>query len=186
MLPVSGGSVALAELLARSPGARIGGVALKAKSPRIAIAPAVASIAPGADESPRNAFASVLGASAGPEGAVPDTLPIGPGGFPTDFTNPVTPTETVSNTPDVTSPGTSTPVVFNPVTPPPVVGTPIIGPVVPGGPPVVTPTTPPTTTPPVTPPTIPGVPEPATWLMLILGFGAIGTSMRTRLRVRMA
>jgi hypothetical protein len=191
-LPLEGGSVALAELLARSPGARVGGVALKAKSLRTAIAPAATSIAPPSKEYPRNAFASVLGTSAGPEEVLPDTSPIGPGGFPTDFTNPVAPGESLAAPPAGTTPGTggAGPGILVPVVTSPGVGTPVIGPGGSGVPPVVAPTqpptSPPTTTTPTLPPTIPGVPEPATWTVMILGFGVIGSALRKRQRVRMA
>lgn len=187
--PVAGSSAAVAELLARSPGARIGGLALKAKAPRVANASAPPSIAPDAGESPRNAFASVLGASTGSEGAIPGTSPIGPGGFPTDFINPVAPSEAAGNTSNDSAPGGEprAPIVFGPVPPPPAVGSPIFGPAGPGTPatPPAISTTPPAETVPVGPLT-PGVPEPASWLMMILGFGVIGQALRTKLRVRMA
>lgn len=47
-----------------------------------------------------------------------------------------------------------------------------------GGAPPAPPETPPTTTTPVTP-VAPAVPEPGTWLMMLLGFGIIGRMVRT-------
>ena len=154
----AGGSAALAELLARSPGERIGAEALKAKQRRAALAPQVASEAP-----PQNAFASVLGASAGPEDAVPGA-PTDGLGFPSDFLAPDAPVSldmppvelaTVPGLPG--SPFAPLPPLLPPL--PDIAGT---GPVV------------------------AGVPEPATWLMLIIGFGAIGQSVRRRSRAAFA
>jgi hypothetical protein len=36
--------------------------------------------------------------------------------------------------------------------------------------------------PPPPPPPMPGVPEPATWAMMLIGFGAMGTMLRRRRR----
>lgn len=194
-----GGSTALAELAARSPGARIGGVALKAKSRRSALAPVASAAAPGG-EAPGTAVASVLGTSAGPEGAVPTSGPIGPGGFPNDFLAPPVPGPLgpVGGVPSGTAPG----IDFGGVPGPQIGGLPIF---VGGGPSGGggggggggTGTLPPddddtpgggTLVPP--PPTpIPGagpIPEPSTWLMLIAGFGFIGGAMRRGGRVRLA
>lgn len=183
LLPAGGGSAALAELLARSPGMRVGGVALKAKQPRASLASVATDDAPAAPgrSSPT---ASVLGAAA-PEGPVPESGTLGPGGFPTDFIGPSVPSP-IAGAPDFGSSGG-----------PGVIGVPIFGGGGGGGG-SVTPT--PTETPPVTPtpnptdgtpvpqptPTtpdvVPGVPEPSTWLMLIGGFGIIGGAMRRRRR----
>lgn len=168
-----GGSVALAELAARSPGARIGGVALKAKTPRLA--PVAA--APGA---PGTAVASVLSAAAGPEGPLAATGPVGPGGFPNEFFAP--PVSDVASPGTPAGPGTAPPIDFGSVPVPPPGGGLII---VPGGPGGTTPTEPPVVVPPG-PPIIPPIPEPSTWLMLIAGFGAIGSAMRRTRRVRFA
>lgn len=174
MMSVSGGSKALAELVARSPGARIGGSALKAKAPRLAVAKPEAGPAAGPGTgAPDTPIASVLGGATGP--AVPGT-----GAFPADF-GPVT-------LPGDSLPGSAIPgepgggFGGNPILPPGGGGGIIIpgnpgggvgnpgGPDEPGGP-----------NPP--PPVIPGVPEPSTWLMLIAGFGFIGHAMRGRRRV---
>ena len=175
----AGASSALAELAARSPGVRIGGVSLKAKTRR-----AAAPVTSGPEVGPESAVASVLGTSAGPEGAVPGIGPIGLGDFPPDFVVPELPTTVVA------PPGADFP-PFD-------FGTPIIpgiggGPIFAGGggggggtggggtggggggtiiPPP--------------PPPVPGVPEPSVWLMLIAGFGTIGAAMRRERRVRIA
>src|SRR5689334_9880016 len=65
---LGGGSAALAELVARSPGARIGGIALKAKAPRSRVAPTAAAAPP---------------ASAGPAlAAAPNPAALGAGTVP--------------------------------------------------------------------------------------------------------
>lgn len=187
-----GGSTALAELAARSPGARIGGVALKAKTPRSALAPVDAGgPAAGGSASPA---ASALGTSVGPEGSVPTT---GPGGFPGDIFAPAVPGA-------LAVPGSGAPAIapgpdFAGVPMPPTGGLPIFFPGVgggggggsgtvpggnetpggqnPGGGAVV----PPGPTPGAGP-----IPEPSTWLMLIAGFAVIGSAMRRSRRVRFA
>lgn len=189
VLADGGGSDALAELLARSPGARIGSVALKAKTPRMAIAPAAGEEPGRGTGLPGNPIASVLGSSPGPEGPVPGTLP---GGFPSDFVAPgPNPLESVPGSP--TASGAPT---FDNISFPGVGGVPIFVPGTGGGgggggtvpgpdePETPTPETPPTELPPppVVPPVVTPVPEPATWFMLIVGFGAIGGAMRQRRR----
>lgn len=176
--PAGGGSAALAEIAARSPGPRIGGVALKAKSIGALMAPGPVAAAP----APGNAVASVLGTSAGPEGAVPGSGAVGPGGFPSDFLTPAAPAE--AGSPGVvSSPPTGD---FGSVALPPVGGLPIFVPgggggggggelaPPPGGGVVVPPG--------------PGgaIPEPSTWLMLIGGFGMIGHAMRRGRQARLA
>ena len=186
--PGGGGTAALAELLARSPGARIGGTALKAKEPRFGLSPVGSGTNPGSDTSPENALASVLGTSAGPEGPIPNTGPTGPGGFPSDFTSPGLPGAIGAG------PGSSSGPDFDigSGSSPSVGGSPFLvgggggsgggggggggggigtnpgggGGVIPGpgG-------------------TIPGVPEPSSWLLLIAGFGIVGHAMRHRRRV---
>ena len=55
-----------------------------------------------------------------------------------------------------------------------------------GGGVVIPPSGPPTTNPPPPPPPPPGVPEPSVWLVLVLGFGVIGRSMRQQRRFSFA
>ena len=166
----AGGSAALAELLARSPGERIGGVALKAKQRRAALSPQASGEAPpgaGGVAPPQNAFASVLGSSAGPEDAIPGAVTEGPGGFPSDFLAPDAPV-------GVASPPIALPSV------PGLPGSPFapLPPLVPPAPEL----------PPGAPDTVPvgGIPEPGTWLMLIIGFGAMGQAARRRSRAALA
>lgn len=180
LLMASGGSTALAELLARSPGARVGGVALKAKERRAGLA-SVASAASPAGAEARAAVtpvASVLGAAATPEGAVPG---FAPGAFPADFVAPGIPVPAAGAPAAGAAPG------FGGVPLPAVGGLPIF---VPGGgggggggttpnPGGGTPVPPPIST---VPGVVPGIPEPSTWLMLILGFGLTGGAMRRRPR----
>lgn len=185
-----GASAALAELAARSPGMRIGGVALKAKSKRAHLAPAAAPAAPAPGARPP--VASVMGVATGPVGAVPGAGAIGPSAFPQDFLTPGP-----SNLPAA---GASPPIGAVGVVPLPPVGSPAI--IVPGGPGgggVIPPgggtlTPPPdggeTVTPPpvvvVPPPVTSAVPEPSTWLLLIVGLGYAGRTMRQRRRAQLA
>ena len=191
-----GGSTALAELAARSPGVRVGGVALKAKAPRLASV----SVAPASGgPSSGSPIASVLG-SAGPEGAIPATGPVGPGGFPSEFLLPAVPGVVGAGGPSASGPSAD----FGTVAFPSVGGLPIFAPGLgggsgggggggvpgtgtqpgtgetPGGGTLVPPTTPPPL------PGVGGVPEPCTWLVLIVGFGVVGGAMRRRGRVRLA
>lgn len=179
LIPGIGGSVALAELAARSPGVRVGGVALKAKKPRMAALPVGEGDDAPAGLGPETPLANVLGTSAGPEGAVPGVGPFGPGGFPTDITNPGSsvPGAPVDQTGGVPG-GPGGPGFGGVFTPP-------IGGGGGGGGVIVTPPNPnPNPEPegpgPVTP--IPGVPEPATWLTMIMGFGLVGHALRRRRR----
>lgn len=188
---LGGGSTALAELIARSPGVRMGGVALKAKAPRAIISPdpATASISGVPAEeaiAPRNAIASVFGTSAGPEGPVVGVIPGSDSPFPSDFVAPAVPTAGLpeSTFPNPVNPG---------VAPFPFLGGigsgggggggPLI--ITPGGPGGTIPGTP-TDQPPVDvppqPPQVGGVPEPQAWALLIIGFGAVGFSMRQKRR----
>ena len=175
---IAGGTDAVAELAARSPGARVGGVALKGKGKDIG--KAIASLAPtkepvssGSSSSappaePATPIASVLGSSPG-EPPVPSAGP-----FPPEFVAPGAPAD-------------NPPTTFTPVPFPPIGGVPIIIPGGPGGPVGPNPPVEPPVEPPVIPPVIPpAVPEPATWLMLIAGFGVVGSAMRRRLRVAIA
>lgn len=185
-----GGSTALAELAARSPGARIGGVALKAKAPRSELAPIAGGAAPGlGGPEGGTPVASVLGASGVPEGAVPSS---GPGGFPSDFLAPGIPDSIGAAAPAVASaaPGG----LFGGVPLPGGGGLPLFIPGGTGGGGGGGGGSPGTGTTPggglVPPPgPTPGagaIPEPATWLMLIGGFAAIGSAMRRSKRVRFA
>lgn len=159
----TGGSAALAELLARSPGERTGGVALKAKQRRAAVAPLAGGPA---EAAPANAFASVLGTSAGPEGAVPAAPAATPGGFPAEFLAPEAPVEALAPPADTgVTPGI-----------PPLPGSPFV-PLPSLLPPLPTPEATGTV------PVVEGVPEPTTWVLLIVGFGAVGQAARRRQRL---
>lgn len=178
MSSVGGGSEALAELIARSPGARIGGTALKAKKPRLALSTPEKGPAAGAG-TPEVPVADVLGGTTGPLGpagsvfppdftslVLPEFAPVGPGGIPGGGG----------------SPGSGTPFF------PPGGGGAVIVPGTPGGggpgtPGGGGPDNPNPGNPNPPPPPVPAVPEPATWLMLIAGFGFIGYAMRTKRRV---
>lgn len=175
----------LAKLVARSPGARVGGAALKAKK-RVVRAPIRTALAT-PSELARPAVASVLSAATPPgifDDIEPSVAPLDL--FPQDFVAPGL-GEAIPDSP----PSGFTPVISNPG------GGPIIVP--PGGgggigggggggtPPGFNPepgpgpNPGPSPTPGPQPTPSPGpVPEPATWAMLILGFGAIGSSMRRR------
>lgn len=200
-----GGSATLAELAARSPGMRVGGIALKAKTRR---APAVGRVArspAGLGEAPAAPMASVL--SSGPGG--PETVP-GLGTFPSDFVQPAAPAAlpVIGGAPGVVpgfAPGPGPVLIGGGGAPVPggggsVVPTPTPTPSpsptpspTPTGTPAPEPTPTPTVTPPVVIPTptptptepVPAVPEPGTWLTLILGFGLVGAALRRR-RIRLA
>ena len=195
----AGASTALAELAARSPGIRIGGAALKAKTKRAKPTSLVKSTSQStAEEAPGlGAPASPpLGAS-GPDGlsSAPATL----GAFPGQVASP-------GETPIVVQPVPIGGVGFVPV---PGGGGVIIGPggggagglpgggtggVIPSPTPTTTPAPAPTPSPtsstpigsPSPTPALPpasAVPEPSTWLMLISGFGFLGAYLRRRRRV---
>lgn len=185
----AGASTALAELAARSPGARIGGIALKAKTKRAAPRALARGAAPaGVASSPGSGapIASVM--SAGPEGplgAAPAGLGTLPGGL-------ILPGTAAAPVPGAVAPVPGGGVGFVPV---PGGGGVIIGPGGGGTPGATTPTpTPtPTVTPPVVVPTpmptpttppVAAIPEPSTWLMLIVGFGFVGRTLRRRRHVR--
>lgn len=103
----------------------------------------------------------------------PGQPPITPPGQPPVTPPAQPPVVTPPGQPPVTPPGQ--PPVLPPGQPPPIVTPPVVTP------PVVTP---PVVTPPVvTPPG--GIPEPATWAMLIVGFFGVGTALRRR-RARVA
>lgn len=183
-----GGSTALAELAARSPGARVGGVALKAKGPSASLAPLSGAAAP-AEPGLGNPMAAVQGASGVPEGPLPTST--GPGDFSGDFAAPGIPA-------DVAGPGAPAATDFGTTSFPGAAGSPIFaggsgggiggggggsGGTIPGG------ETPGggTLLPPVPPlPGVGPVPEPATWFLLISGFAVIGSAMRRSKRVRFA
>lgn len=183
-------STTLAELVARSPGSRIGGIALKAKRQRVA---RVASVG---KDAPRRVAATpaIAGApAAGPGAGAPLTAPPPGTAFPAGTA--VAPAAAgIAPAPGpfggfAGSPGGSGGAFI--VGPGAGGGAPGAGGGAPGadtGPGVsVTPTpTPPavlpTPTPTATVPAISAVPEPATWLTMILGFGAVGASLRTRRR----
>ena len=163
-------SVTLAQLLARSPGVRVGGIALKAKKRRrtsafAESAPARSAVPAGEKLPP---VASVL--SAGPVGEV---VPGTPSAFPADFFPPLA--SAGGGAPG--SSGAIPPTIFPPgpfpggggplIVIPPGGGSPGGGGGIPGG-----------GGNPDLPAPPPPVPEPATWLMMILGFGMVGSRLR--------
>lgn len=168
---VEAGSAALASLFDRSPGARQGGVALKAKARRFAAAspgarrpgrrPAAAAPAPAAATPPDVATAVP------PSIFLPEALPGVGEAIPPIALGPDTPVNGGGG-------------FYNPGFGGGGGGIFIPGPGGnPGGPIVDVPNPPPG------PPPTAAVPEPGTWLMLILGFGAVGAGLRRR-RVRVA
>jgi hypothetical protein len=192
----AGASSALAELAARSPGVRIGGTALKAKTRRVAPA-AMAKPASATPETPVGTgapAASVLGATApqefGPASATFGTTPAEAGVL---GAAPIVAAPAPGGSPGF-APGLGGGAVLigpgggAPVSPGGGVGA--IGPT--PTPSVTTPTPAPTPSPSSTSPisVVPGpaptqpavsaVPEPATWLMLIVGFGFLGGALRSR------
>lgn len=186
VLSAGGGTTALAELLARSPGARVGGVALKAKERRAALAAAPSTPSGPAGASPSAALSPVAGGGTAPEGPIPG---FAPGGVPSDVFPPAVPQLAVAG------PGGDIPTGFGfPTTPIPGAGGGTF--FVPGGGggggggTGITPEPGPGTPTPVPTGPVPGpvapVPEPGTWLMLIAGFGMIGGAMRRRRRFAVA
>jgi hypothetical protein len=89
--------------------------------------------------------------------------------------------------PDAGPPDAGPPVVNPPAPPPPIIipietppDPPVLPPIADGPPELTTPLFTPDDPPPITPPLPGGVPEPATWTMMILGFGVIGAGRRRR------
>jgi hypothetical protein len=123
----------------------------------------------------------------------PPTPPLGPPVTP--VTPPLTPPVTPPGPPPgppVTPPETGQPPVTPPDTPTTTPLTPVPPPVTPPTPPVTPPVSPPIV-PPIeplgppgpSPPRPPGsVPEPASWMMMILGFGMLGLGLRRREEAR--
>ena len=165
-------SAALAELAARSPGMRMGGVSLKAKIRRAAVLP-VADLAPGDAATPARESA------VGPEGSVPTIGAIGPGDLSGVFGAPEIPA--LASAPTVPA---SPSYDFGTSNIPPIGGVAIFG--GPGGGTGGGPGGGGGTILPPPPPVIPGIPEPGLWLMLMSGFGLIGASMRRERRARTA
>lgn len=184
-----GGSAALAELLARSPGARVGGVALKAKDRRSKLAAAPSGLAGPTEAGPGKGAEVMAGAVPGPESAVPAF--VAPGGSPPDVFAPAIPASFANSAAGGVGGGPGFAGVPGPV----LGGGAVFGPGSSGGTGggsggggIVSPS--PGSTPPPTPlPTATGpgvvspIPEPATWLLLIAGFGAVGSAMRRRRHV---
>ena len=109
--------------------------------------------------------------SGGPVGGVPYYPPVVPPVIP-----PVEPpiTQPPENPPPVVPPTVEPPVVIPPVEPP------INPPDNP--PPVIPPVEPPIINPPIEQP--PSIPEPSSWLMMIIGFGSVGVILRERRRYK--
>jgi hypothetical protein len=146
----------------RSPGERVGGVLASLKPRKQA---AIHERALPKMRGPVSPLAGIV--------AAPVIPPIAAAPPETPLYNVVngtpTPVATVAATP---LPGGAPPIVFPGITPLPGGGGGIIFPPVVETPPVI---------PPVIPPTTPGVPEPATWAMMLIGFGMIGRTLRRRL-----
>lgn len=179
------GSSVLSALAARSPGFRVGGIALKSKRRRAALSP-VGEAPAGADEVPETPYASVLSAFSeeGFNTPVLETeIPaIGADMFPRDFlpggdTSPaLSDSVTGGNSPSFIGPigggpggGGGGGIIIPPSTP---TNSPQPEPT------LIAPTPEPTPDRGPPPPPVIPVPEPATWLMLILGFGFVGSRMR--------
>lgn len=154
------------------------------------VGPSGASEPPSAGVVAEQPFATAL-ASLGPGPAVPGFngpsvgSPFGPGvsASPVGFALAEPPVVTPTPTPTETAP-TPTPTPTTSPTPTPT-STPTSGPETPTPTPTPTPTsTPPgpqpTVTPTATPTPVPAVPEPTTWLLMILGFFACGVALRAK------
>lgn len=185
VVPGIGAGAVLAELAARSPGVRIGGVALKAKNSRLAPA-SLGKASPAGAAAPRAPVATVM--SVGPVGAAPVGLAAVPNSiFAPDIVLPALAGTPGSGTAPVLGGGGGGGGGGGFIIAPPgggSGGSPGGGGVIPPGPaptPIATASPTPTPTPPVS-----AVPEPATWLMLIIGFGLLGGALRQRQRVRFA
>jgi hypothetical protein len=126
---------------------------------------AIQSIAPGVTPAAPATAQKLLDALAGPVPApVATPVPTAP--------SPVDTPQVIAPQPPDTGPGPDFPGL------PGLPGPFVEGPLVLGPPPVTPPVGPPLVTPPDTPPG--GVPEPATWAMLMTGFVALGTALRAR------
>lgn len=178
IVPGVGGSMALAELIARSPGARVGGVALKAKAPLSALAPLAGVPGPGAGATPQSGLSPVPGPASPVAVVLPATGAAFPGTTPAivlpDFTGPAAgggglAGPSVGGVPFI--PGGAG--IFIPGIPGGGGGSAPGGEVPGGGTAVI---------PPPPPPPVAAVPEPSVWLMMIIGFGALGRAMRRRQR----
>ena len=154
----------VADILAgRSPGERAAGALASLKHKRL---PVLHQRALPKIRRPASPLAGIVAAPAVPPIAIPPSQ--------TPLYNVVngtpTPVPVVATAP---LPGGGPPVVFPGITPPPGGGGGIIIPPIVEVPPVTPPVIPP-----VIPPTIPGVPEPASWAMMLLGFALIGQAIR--------
>ena len=117
------------------------------------------------------------GPGAGGGGGGGSIPPVGPPAGEGPGETPPTPTPTPTGTATPPAPGPNpTPTV----TPTPVPTTPVPVPTTPVATSTSTPMPTPTSPPPIIPPVVPLVPEPATWLMLIVGFFAIGRALRAK------
>jgi hypothetical protein len=143
----------------RSPGERVGGALASLKHKKLALHERALPKVRG----PISPLAGIVGAPPVPPiAAVPET-PLynvvngAPTAIPAVAASPL--------------PGGVPPIVFPGITPLPGGGGGIIFPPIVETPPVI---------PPVIPPTTPGVPEPASWAMMLIGFGMIGHAQRRR------
>jgi hypothetical protein len=145
----------LALMKDRSPGERTAAELTKTKKKAAAVLPRQRALAKVQKPAPPKEF---LAALAPPLPQLAEALPgivVPPILVPFDTVPPETP---------------GGPIVFPPGSP----GGPVVFP--PGG------STPPTIVPPPPPPEVPAVPEPSTWLSMLLGFGVLGSVLRSRRR----